>query len=72
VPTIGAAAVLFPVGHTTSAPGKRATFNDRFDAIDERLTKEDRRLETIADRLLAAEKKATAIDRRLDGRGANS
>jgi hypothetical protein len=46
----------------------RATFGDRFDAIDERLIKQDRRLDTIADRLLAVEKKATGIDRRLDGR----
>jgi hypothetical protein len=46
----------------------RATFGNRFDIIEEQLTEEDRRLDTIADRLLAVERKTGGIDRRLDAR----
>jgi hypothetical protein len=35
-----------------------ATFGDRFDKIDDRLTKQVRRLETATERLLAVERKA--------------
>jgi hypothetical protein len=44
----------------------RATIGERFDTIDER--QQDSRLDNVADRLLAVEKKASGIDRRLDAR----
>jgi hypothetical protein len=43
----------------------QATFRERFDKIDDGLARHDRRLEAIADRLFAVEKKLSGIDRRL-------
>jgi hypothetical protein len=55
--------------NSSSCSPLQATFDDRFDKIDDRLAKQEGRLETVADRLLALEKKVSGIDRRLNARG---
>lgn len=55
--------------NSSSCSPQQATFGDHFDRIGDRLAKQEVRLETVADRLLALEKKVSGIDRRLDARG---